>query len=156
MNNIKVRIANEEDADKIYDLWIKLSEDHMSKDPFRVNIERMQYNNFYVEVIKNEACKVYVAVSNDIIVGFMELYLLDKDSEFPIDRYGYILHTYVEEEYRKSKAFIKMYNAVIKYLRKCNISYLQVDVYKHNTKFYNSIKFFGGIEYKTRFIKTLD
>lgn len=157
MNNIIVRQANLNDADSIFNLWIKLAKDHMKKENNNLDIVDLKAENKYREILEHDStCIIFVVENNKDVVGFAELYIKEPNLDFSFERYAYILHCYIDDEYRSTTAIFKLHEAVKQYLKNLNIKYLHADVYVTNTKFYKNICLLNFKPYRTRFIEKLD
>ena len=105
--DFNIRRAKEKDIEAIALLWKELSIDQLSKDQYyegsmEFNVGMEQFKN----ALANDNCCIFVAEVKGDIVGFIEVWLYDKDFHFFVDDYAYILHFFVDAEYRRNKSII--------------------------------------------------
>lgn len=155
---IVVKEARIEDSLQIYNLWKKLSYDHFEKDEYldhEINIDHVS-QQMYEEIIKNPNCKIFVAFDGENIIGYIETWIKEPGDDFYIDKYAYILHCYIDKEHRGLKIANKLHYAMENFVKEEGIKYIHADVYEHNKKFKNALRYHGLQTYRTRLIKQIN
>ncbi|WP_207644713.1 GNAT family N-acetyltransferase [Caloranaerobacter ferrireducens] len=156
MRSAKIRKASIEDVDSIVDLWKKLSVDQLSKDPYyKGKIDFGDEKTTFLNAIKNPKCCIFVAESENKVIGFIEIWLKEKDFYFFIDDYAYILHCFVEEEFRNYKLTRRLFLAAENWAKENDAKYLQADVFQHNSRVIEGLRYLGLLSYRTRLVKPI-
>lgn len=135
-----IRKAELTDLEAIVDLWRKLSKDQLGKDKYYKG-QRLEFtggNKQFTDSLSNPNCCIFVAVSESIVIGFIEVWLYDADFHFFADDYAYILHYYIEPQARKNELIYKLmsnlYQAAEDWAKDRGSKYLVADVFEHNEK----------------------
>jgi Acetyltransferases len=139
-------------------MWSKLSINQLSKDPYNYGIYDFSYaEKRFSQIINNINCGIFVAINNDStdILGFIEVWIRDKDFYFYPDDYGYVMHSYVDKESRNYNISYELYKSAEDWTISKGKNYLVADVYSHNIRVIKLLKFFGMKEYQVKFAKSL-
>ncbi|KNF09416.1 acetyltransferase [Gottschalkia purinilytica] len=157
MEEFNIRKATIEDTDKIHDLWKRLSLDQLNKDPYyKGAIDFHETKEMFEKALQDENCCIIIGEYGEKIVAFIELWIKNKDFYFFIDDYVYILHAFVDPEYRRQfKIARRMYREAENWARDKGFKYLQADVFEHNGRVMNFLGYFGFDKYRSRLIKTI-
>lgn len=159
-----IRIAEAGDINSVASMWLKLSLDQLSKDPYftgEIPCDIQGAIGNYLEVIKNKDCGIYVLENESKLYGFIEVWKHERDFHFFEDDYAYVLHYYIEESYRNSQEsiyyFHQLYNAAEEWGRKRNLKYIVADVFEHNNKVAKLLDYLCKMKlYRHRLAKKLD
>ncbi|KNF07556.1 acetyltransferase [Gottschalkia purinilytica] len=155
--NYIVRRATEQDIKSISKLFRKLGIDQMSKDQyFNEDLNNIEVSEEEISSSLNDPrCIIYVAEADKEIIGYIEGWLRDKDFYFFIDDYAYILHIYVDEEYRSYGVLHSLHKCVEDWAKENNLKYVQADVFEHNKKVQKIIEYLGYSTYRRRYVKDI-
>lgn len=116
-------------------------------------IENNKFDNIYASLIGQDNCIIYVAVINEFIIGFAETYIKSNDLEFYGKSSIYILHMFIEEDYRNTHAAFSLLDAIEKDARINNIDFIYTDVFNNNKSLYEKMKDIGFQELKSTFYR---
>lgn len=159
-----VRKAELEDITYIASMWIKLSEDQLQKDKLymgEIPNDITESIDHYRSLIKNKNCGIFVLENDGSIYGYIEVWKSAKDFHFFIDDHAYILHYYIEEQFRNSPKstffFHQLYNCAEKWASDHDLRYIVADVFEHNYKVAKLLGYLCKMElYRHRLVKQLE
>ena len=147
MNDIKVKIANNEDFESIQILFRKMfdiySENQEVEYPFSEN-----GINYLVNRIENGFA--FIARGNDKTMGFLTGCINDSIEFKAYKKYGFVENMFVEEEYRKNGIGKLLITAFLKKCESLDIKYIQTesDANQELINFYTGLGFkISGINY---------
>lgn len=147
-----IREARDKDSQMIYKLWLSLSYDHYKKQGKKVDY--INAVNDYHKYIADENHIIYIAESEENIVGFIEA-LIEDSTDIEGGKYIYILHCFIEKDFRNTKIVFDFLEKIEDMGLKLGINTIFTDIYIENTRFYNNIIKLDFYPYKTRFIKKI-
>lgn len=150
----EIRIATIQDSKEICKMIKKLTEQHLENDDFYKGNIDIGENNID-GVFSIQSCCIFVAETNKEIIGFIEIWLEDKNFHFFVDEYAYIMHAFVEPEYRNFLILNKLFKAAQAWAVSKGRKYLIADVYEHNQGPMKILEFYGLKKYKTRMVKEI-
>lgn len=154
--NFVIRQATLEDLDSVSMLWEKLALDQLSKDNYyKGDLHIDDSKSQFKDSLSNPNCCILIACKENIIVGFIEIWLYNKDFYFFIDDYAYILHAFIEPSVRNYKLASKLFKEAEKWAISKGQKYLAADVFQHNSKVMDFLTYFGVKPYRTRLVKEL-
>jgi ribosomal protein S18 acetylase RimI-like enzyme len=99
---MKIREATTKDSNEILPLWISLMEFHADRTPiFKTAANfKEQVNNDIVKLIEKPNTKIFVAESNQLIIGFSTATISTRPTVFSMTKKGHIGETFVDSNYR--------------------------------------------------------
>lgn len=160
-----IREAKPDDINDIIELFdmLTLSMLEMQQQYMNISAEEIGYINerkvnekYFESVITNERNGIFVAESDDKLVGFIQTCINEKDSEFHIEQYCYIPYYYVKKEYRNFSLDYDLYKEAEDWARKKRLRYLCSDVDGGNEiSFMMQKKFCGMKPFKIRLMKEI-
>lgn len=155
-----IREASIDDLNSVVGLWQKLSIDQMSKDIYyKGELVFEEGHSQFQDALTNSNCCIFVAEVDNIIVGFIEVWLYQKDFHFFIDDYAYIIHFFVDTEARKSKRILGIVYKLFEVAQNWSIQrgkkFLVADVFSHNPKVMKLLERVGLKSYRTRYVKEI-
>ncbi len=151
--NYVIREGCIQDADQIFRLRKCLAEDHT----FKLTGEKVTFDdveNNYANLLNDKDTIIYVAESENKIVGFIEAYRKDRLHDFD-EPTIYVLHCYIEPSFRNSRMVHRFLATVMHIGKKEGIQHISAHVFASNEKFYKNIKVLGFNEYKTLFLREI-
>ncbi|ADD01713.1 GCN5-related N-acetyltransferase [Thermoanaerobacter italicus Ab9] len=155
-----IRVANINDLDSIVKLWEKLSIDQMSKDPYYKGdlVFSGGYSQFK-QALNSDNCCIFVAEVNNIVIGFIEVWLYQKDFYFFIDDYAYILHFFIDPDARRSENILSiiynLFEAALNWAIEKGSQYIIADAFAHNIRIMKLLEKVGFESYRIRYVKEL-
>jgi GNAT superfamily N-acetyltransferase len=147
-----IREAKAEDSNMLYNLWVNLSFDHYKKQG--KNLKNINAINEYDRLINEKNRLIFVAEADESIVGFIEA-VVEGSTEFEGGKYIYILHCFIEKDYRNTKIIFDFLNRIEYKAVEFGLNTIFTDIYVKNKRFYNNIIKLDFVPYKTRFIKKI-
>lgn len=160
-----IRKMNENDVDQIARLWSMLFIDQTSRNEY-INNKDVKYSsndslrNRYLDCYKNPNCEILVADLYGKVKGFIEVWLYKKDFYFDVDDYAYILHFFIEKDFKSELSYInislKLVRAAKEWAQQHNCKHLGCDVYGFNTNVQRWVEKLGFNPYKIRYMKKLE
>lgn len=150
-DTIYIRRANKSDCEDIFKLWVKLGKHHFEY--MSEKIENNTLDNIYASLIGQDNCLIYVAVINEFIIGFAETYIKRNDLQFYGKSSIYILHMFIEEDYRDTYAAYSLFYTIEKDARINNIDFIYADVFNNNKLLYEKMNNIGFQELKSTFYR---
>ena len=147
---ILIRKANLSDAKYLAKLYLEFWEAHEKCDPLLQFKDRLTFKNQMIaakrDIKKKNNC-IFVALKNDKVVGFIELFIKKNDKFFKVKEYGYLNSAVTLEGYRNKGIAKKLYIAATKFLKDKNIKYVKTNVYNSNIV---ALKTWQKIGFKTQ------
>lgn len=133
----EVRKATMDDIDDIVQLWVELSIDQLSKDPFYKG--SLEFKSGYTQMkrsLEDDSCAIFVAVNEGSIEGFIEIWTQVEYFQFLEDDCAYIVHCIFRNQ-KKSDCgawgmISKVYFAAEHWAREQGKQYITADVFGHN------------------------
>jgi GNAT superfamily N-acetyltransferase len=147
-----IREAKAEDSNLLYNLWVNLSFDHYKKQG--KNLKNINAINEYDRLINEKNRLIFVAEADESIVGFIEA-VVEGSTEFEGGKYIYILHCFIEKDYRNTKIIFDFLNRIEYKAVEFGLNTIFTDIYVKNRRFYNNIIKLDFVPFKTRFIKKI-
>lgn len=147
-----IREAKAEDSNLLYNLWVNLSFDHYKKQ--NINLKNINAINEYDRLINEKNRIIFVAEADESIVGFVEA-IVEENTEIEGGKYIYILHCFIEKDYRNTKIIFDFLNRIEYKAVEFGLNTISTDIYVKNSRFYNNIIKLDFVPYKTRFIKKI-
>ncbi len=134
---IEYREISKEEIPRVAELYINLiiSIKQETKDPY------FEINNFSKELlinnlekyIQNETQKIFVAIENNSIVGFIAGEIIDCFLPFSkVTRIGYISAAYVSVENRNNGIMKKLEKIMADFFKKYKLEYAELNVLSNN------------------------
>lgn len=152
----KIRTASVDDIDSIIGLWQKLAYDQLTKDEyFTEDIDFSGGREQVLNSLTNKSCCIFIAYNQTSVIGFIEVWLQNKDFHFFEDNYAYILHIFVDPLYRSYQITKGLYNKAEEWAISQKSKYLVADVFEFNQKTLKILSFFNLKPYRTRCVKKL-
>ncbi len=157
-----IREAVLDDLDAIIKLWYELMKDQMGKDPYYEGpLEFTGGQQQFTNALQNPNCGIFVAEADNKIVGFIEIWLKNKDFYFFVDDYAYILHFMITEEIRRDRRIYavnhQLYKAAEAWAESKGSKYLAADVFAHNEVVQKLLMNRANMDlYRMRLVKKLD
>lgn len=154
------REAQLKDLNRLVELLQKLVEDQLSKDDyFKGDLQYLNGEELITKAINSEDCGLFVVEKDGVVVGFVEVWLYEKDFYFFADDYAYILNLFIDDPYRKGRHAYYMGLSLLKAAEewgtKQGKKYLAADVFEHNQKIMKHLEYKGFKKYRTRLVKVL-
>ncbi len=113
----------------------------------------------YHRFLQNENCHIFIAELDSRLVGFIEVWLYEKNSNFSADKYGYISNFYIDEQTRKFKQIYSIMNRLYKsaeqWVKLNGYKYLVADAYSANETVLTLFRRVGLMPYRVRVAKKL-
>ena len=144
-----IRVANINDLDSIVKLWEKLSIDQMSKDPYYKGdlVFSGGYSQFK-QALNSDNCCIFVAEVNNIVIGFIEVWLYQKDFYF-----------FIDPDARRSKNILSiiynLFEAALNWALEKGSRYIIADAFAHNIRIMKLLERVGFESYRIRYVKEL-
>jgi len=151
-----IRKANIDDVDKLFCLWCELGKDQLKKDPYYKGNFVADRGYDFKKLLQSQNCCIFVAESDNRVVGFAEARTHVKDFKFYIDDYVYLMHVYVEPGYRGFKLHYRFVEKIEAWALERNFRYLVADVLKTNDGVINLLKMSRFDEYRIRLVKNIN
>lgn len=158
--SFSIREATRDDIKSITELWIKLSQDQLSKDKYYKGSLAFEGGEGQFEnALSDPKCCIYVAEIDNSIISFVEVWLKEKDFYFFADDYAYILHFFVDTSARKTRdiysIIYRMYKACEEWSISKGSTYIIADAFSHNERMMAFMQKFGLENYRSRFVKPI-
>jgi GNAT superfamily N-acetyltransferase len=152
-----IRKANKNDSQHIGELFKKLGIDQMSRDKyFTDSLENLKISNDEIfNIISNPNSIIYVAEIDNKIIGYIEAWFHKKDFNFFIDDYVYILHMFVDDNYRSYKVMYELHKSIENWTIKKKIKYIEADIFEFNKKVQKIAEYLGYLSYRRRYVKDI-
>jgi GNAT superfamily N-acetyltransferase len=154
-----IREAQLKDLNRLVELLQKLFENQLSKDDYyQGDFKFLNGEALMTEAINSEKCGLFVAEKDGGVVGFVEVWLHEKDFYFFIDDYAYILNFFIDDPYRSGKynyIGLSLLRAAEEWGTKQGKKFLAADVFEHNQKIMKHLEYKGFKKYRTRLVKVL-
>ena len=152
-----VRRADMNDIESIVDMYVVFAETLLIPDPYyNREVDRDRAYRIIENTLEdNERRAFFVAEKEGQTIGYVDIWLLDKDFHFFADDYAYINAIFVKEIYRNLSNTIKLYRRAEEWAMNNNYKYLVADVLYHNDRVARALKKDGFNRYRTRVVKNL-
>ena len=143
--------------EQIKDLLVELQEYVIEIDEYNLNIiskeYREKYFEFMIEDCKNKQGKIFVAIENKIVCGFISGYLEEYNERDKLDyscpTKGIVAELIVSKNSRNGGIGKALLSKMEEYFKSMNCKYVQLDVFAYNK---NAKKFYFNNNYKERMI----
>jgi RimJ/RimL family protein N-acetyltransferase len=160
MSDYLIREADLQDLEAITALWRQLSYDQLSKDEYYTGDFDFEGNEETIQnALDSRECAIFVAVVDQRIVGYAEVWLYNKDFHFFIADYAYVLHFFVEPAVRRQRSIwslvYRLYDACERWATARGRKYLVADAFAHNQRIMRIMERLGLKNYRSRFVKPL-
>lgn len=143
--NYVILEATINDASRLNLLMAKLI---MYERKFSNNIaSEIQVTGNYLEIINDEKSIIYVAKYNNNVIGFIYAYEKTLDEIF-INKEAFVEAIFIESEYQNQGIGYNLITEVIKWAKKRNIKYIDIEVMKKNESAINAYTNWGFKENK--------
>lgn len=154
--NFEIRQASISDINHVTELWKKLAIDQLTQDNFFTgDIDFTDCNEQVSDSLTNSNCCIFIAYTSTSIIGFIEVWLQNKDFYFFEDDYAYIMHMFIDPQYRSYQIMKSLYNKAEEWTISKKRNYLIADAFQFNQKALKILNFLGLKPYKTRCVKEL-
>ena len=143
--------------EQIKDLLVELQEYVIKIDEYNLNIiskdYREKYFDFMFEDCKSRQGKIFVAIENKIVYGFIAGYLEEYNKRDKLDyscpTKGIVAELIVSKNSRNGGIGKTLLSKMEEYFKSMNCKYVQLDVFAYNE---NAKKFYFNNNYKERMI----
>lgn len=166
MENFGLYLMEKKDATSVAELWHKLARNQLNRDEYYVNSRSNQEFltrdsiAYFENSFDSPDCFVFVAKSNNKIIGFSEMWFRKKDFFFNIEDYAYILHLFVDTSIKTDINPLlipyELCHACEKKAIEYGYHYIGGDVFEFNRQMKLLLKFFECKPYRTRYMKFLN
>lgn len=153
---IIIRKASVDDKEILTSLSLSFWEGVLQKDPYyegSITIEECR--KLIQRALHDDNCCLLVAEVESKIIGYVEIWLANRDFYFIADNYAYINGIYVKDDYRVAKISLKLYRKAEEWVLSQNLKYLVADVSAYNEKVARALHFYGFKTFRTRLVKSL-
>jgi len=133
--NILIRKAGMSDVKGLAELYLQFWEKHSNMDPLtKLKTKPTLRNNIHEakKDVKKKNNVIFVALIDDKIAGYIEIYIKKNFRMFRIKEYAYIDSATTHKDYRGLGVARMLTEASIKYLKEKKIKYVRVNVYTSN------------------------
>lgn len=134
MSKVKIEIATLDDVPAIAELAYQTGKTHEDAYPDYFKPSSVQGQASFVQkAIDGEYSHVFKAVLDNIIIGYLVLYIWDRPKEyFVYSELGYIGSLGVDEKYRHQGIGTKLIHAAESWCKEHNIGAIELDVFAFN------------------------
>ena len=124
---MKIIEATEKNIPEIVELWKELADHHSNIDSFFT-----RRKSFITELIKSEEAKIFIAIEDQKIIG----YIVAKIDEYPpvyiLEKYGAIYDMIVTLEQRKKGIGEKLWQSALKWFKSLNLERVELSIVPTN------------------------
>lgn len=154
---LNIRKATLSDLNKVVELWQKLFVDQMARDPyFKGSLVAKGGEKQFTDALTDQNCCIFLAEVDGSIVGFIEVWLYNRDFYFFVDDYAYILHFFIDEGVRHDRRIISINDRLFKAAEEWAIQkgrkYISADVFGFNQRVITLLEFVGLKIYRSRLV----
>ena len=154
---ISIRKARLDDVDKIVELWKEFMNEHdkavLRKNPSLKHFIARKKNAagiFRKFVKKNIVSKygvIFVAETNDNLIGYSLNLIKDNIIVYKIKKIGYISDLYVKKQYRKKHISSRFKDLAIEWFKNKAINHVSIAVHRENEVAHSIYRKWGFIDY---------
>ncbi len=126
--------ATEPNIPEIVELWKELVDHHAKIDAFFTRREdgHMMFKSFITELINMKEAKVFIAIENEVIIG----YIIAKIDEYPpvflLEKYGAIYDLLVTSKHRKKGIGEKLWLETLKWFKDLGLERVELNIVPNN------------------------
>ena len=154
---MEIKEFENEFEEQIKDLLVELQEYIIEIDKYNLNIlsknYREKYFDFMLEDCLEKQGKIFVAIENSNVLGFIAGHLENYDEKDKLDytcpKKGIIVELIVSKNSRKNGVGQKLLQTMEDYFKSINCEFIQLDVFAYNE---NAKRFYFNNNYKERMI----
>lgn len=154
---MEIKEFENEFEEQIKDLLVELQEYIIEIDMYNLNIlsknYREKYFDFMLEDCLEKQGKIFVAIENSNVLGFIAGHLENYDEKDKLDytcpKKGIIAELIVSKNSRKNGVGQKLLKTMEDYFKSINCEFIQLDVFAYNE---NAKRFYFNNNYKERMI----
>ena len=154
---MEIKEFENEFQEQIKDLLVELQEYIIEIDKYNLNIlsknYREKYFDFMLEDCLEKQGKIFVAIENSNVLGFIAGHLETYDEKDKLDytcpKKGIIAELIVSKNSRKNGVGKKLLQTMEDYFKSINCEFIQLDVFAYNE---NAKKFYFNNSYKERMV----
>ena len=131
MENFQIRLATTSDIPTIMDLWSDLMAFHKPFNSFfelRSDAEEKFQSYLHSNIQNNEKAHVFVAIRNNLVIGYMMGVILNAPPVFKIDQVGEIMDAFVAVDYRRQNIGEHLFNALKTWFQMKKVDRIDVNI----------------------------
>ena len=137
---MRIREINSTDKENIKNLLVELQQYIIEIDKYNLNIISKEYRNnyfdFMIEDCKTQQGKIFVAIDNETITGFIAGYVQTYDEReklnYSCPKKGIIAELIVNKNSRSKGAGNELLLKMEDYFKSIDCKYIQIDVFAYN------------------------
>ena len=154
---MEIKEFKEKYKEQIKDLLVELQEYIVEIDKYKLNIISQEYRDSYFEYMledcKNQQGKIFIAIQNDKVLGFIAGYIESYEERDKLDytcpKKGFIAELIVNKNSRIGGIGKSLLSSMENYFKSMNCEFVKLDVFAYNE---TAKKFYYHNNYKDRMI----
>lgn len=162
---IKYKVAKISDLNEIVKLWKTYDKEHYKiivkstpifKEHYtKITNAKQNYKEFMSDNIKSKDCKIYLALDNKKVIGYVLCKIIINIPIFKIKKIGRIMDLYVKKEYRGQSISTGLFKLCKIWFKTKNIKHISLGVYPGNKHVHKIYEKWGFMDYHIEMRKTI-
>lgn len=152
MSKLSLRKATKRDVAALVLLEGELADYHHNIDPGYApgRVVRKTLREKIEEKLSNRNALILIVENETVPVGFFSAEIKERNEYFSVRKIGYLMHAYLQEQYRGQGTAKKTVQELTKWLKGRKVKQLELNVDSHNTGGVSAWENLGFEEYQKR------